>query len=266
MIVEALEYLVTPAEAWARQSGLLTESIGLRQRYLRCKKHWQPHYAQCRQQIQWALSADVHQNQKVLILGAGLGKDIPLDWLSQHFAQVTLVDGVFLWPLRWRVKRYANVHLVSQDITASYAKMLKGVSHVATPHWGLDKGYHWVISLNLMGQLSYLPLRWYEHLSKAQRLQLEQDFVQKHLHYLASFPQSKVLLIADEQWRLQEGEKLNLLDPWAGVSHCPPQHHWNWTVAPWGEISPQEKLESQVGIWQWQNPSSTTLRTPWKSL
>ena len=43
MFAEALEYLITPAEPWARKLGYLKESIAIRARPRRCRSDWAEH-------------------------------------------------------------------------------------------------------------------------------------------------------------------------------------------------------------------------------
>lgn len=263
MIWEALQYLMTPtALPYARPMGFLREAIATAARSRRCRQDWAAHYARCRA----VLMADAKactRHRKALILGAGTLNDIPLAELSALFDEVYLVDLVFLPAARKQARRFANVCLIEADVTESLHTFYRGCARVSAPkRWLDDAAIDWVVSLNLLTQLPYLPLAWLARrnlLDDAAEQALAQALLQAHLHYLQQF-EAAVTLIADREAQRvdRQGQCLHSFELWWGVTPLPVDECWRWTMAPNGELSHDFAQIHCVGVTRWPPARLTT--------
>lgn len=263
MIWEALQYLITPTRLpYVRPMGFLHEAIATAARSRRCWHDWAAHYARCRA----VLLADAKActgHRKALILGAGTLNDIPLAELSALFDEVCLVDLVFLPAARKQARPFTNVRLIEADVTESLHDIYQGNAKVSAPsRWLDDAAIDWVVSLNLLTQLPYLPLAWLAKrnlLDETAEHPLAQALLQAHLHYLQQF-QGAVTLIADHEAQRfdADGRCLHRVELWWGLSPLPAEESWTWTMAPKGELSRDFAQIHRVGVTRWPKPRPAT--------
>jgi hypothetical protein len=257
MIVEAWQWLTTPAIPQARRLGFLKESIAMQARFQRCRSAWQPHYHQCRQVIHEAM-AKARKQRILLILGAGLLEDIPLVEASGRFEQVWLVDMVFLRKARRLAAAFPNVRLIEADITESLTLLANGGDDVAIPRRWLDQPVDCVVSLNLLTQLPMAPVRSrLKRSSKVQDSRLEalgKALIEAHLAYLSRF--SGVRCLICDRWVEERHAYAGLvdeLDPAWQVALPATVREWDWTVIPFGESAdaPHHERIHRVGASIW---------------
>lgn len=256
MIWEVWQYLTTPSSKLARQMGFLYESIAMSARAKRCHNAWQPHYQHCQLAIQQAVST-CRSRRKVLLLGAGTLQDIPLDFLSEAFDQVLLVDLVISRNALKLLKPYPNVDYIEADVTESLPLLHAGILKVETPKaWLDDEALDLVVSLNLITQLPLLPVRWLTRkfqISDSQVDQLGQGLIKAHLDYLQRF-NAGVCLIADRVDREfnRQGEQLDEFDPWWGVKPPEASRIWQWEVVSFSESGTANQRQlNEVGVTYW---------------
>lgn len=223
MLYELYQNLTTPCPRPIKDMGYLRELIGMAARYRRCRTAWQPHLDHCKD---WIIQAMEGQRGRVVVLGSGLLYDVPLKALSEHFDDVVLVDILHMPGVRKAVRRFANVTLMTRDITG----FIETQSLPERPDMPLE-GADLVISLNVLSQLAVLP-RAYAHLDRAACRAL----MQTHLDALAQ-ASGRVCLITEVEQRLcLGGEVIEKEQPLAGVvipdALKARATGWDWNFAP----------------------------------
>ena len=239
MFAELWQYVwLRPKLPYVKAMGFAKESIAMQSRAKRCAQQWQSHYQHC----QRAITDFVQQqssHQHIMVMGAGSTQDIPLEYLSQTYQKVTLVDLVFLPAARKRCRAWENIELLEYDVTQSLHGIWLGSNEVKPPNQSMiSADIDAVISLNLVTQLPLLPLKWlraHYSLSDAESEVLAQSLIQNHLNFLRRC--RSALLIADVLGQsLEDGKVVDEYDPWWGIDvpHSPSQ--WTWEIIPDGEV------------------------------
>ena len=251
MLVDLLEYLITPCSWQARSIGFLTSSLQVQARYRRCRRAWQPHLDRTRRVI-LAAAESCAQRRKVAILGAGLLHDIPLRELSGMFREVVLVDIVFPWSSRLTAARYRNVRCLATDLTGTIDALIHAArdSTLPLPHsaptlFQNDSALDLTVSVNLLSQLPVIPTRYLTRKrARATRneatLQTWSRHLQDaHLAYLQSLP-GLITLITDIEGtrRTRNGTIVERWDNLHGLEMPPPNETWEWALAPAPESDP----------------------------
>lgn len=264
MILEWLEYAITPCSAIARTMGFLKSSIEVRARYRRCHSAWQAHLDRTRDSI---LEAAVLSKgrRKAVLFGAGLVHDIPLRELSGMFEEVVLVDIVHTLSSRLQTAAYTNVSRISADVTETVDKLptLARTGGKLPTHlpklFLLDERVDFTVSVNLLSQLGWVP-RWYlkrSH-SKPAIEQFQRHLIEAHLEYLRIIP-GHTALITDYQWQtLPTAEAQNRLgltasEPWdvlQGHGLPSPDRTWEWNIAPAPERDPDYDFVASVAFFR----------------
>lgn len=249
MLQEAITWCRARALWEARKLGFVSEAVALEARYKRCRADWQPHLENSRGFIAKSLSS-CERKRKAVLFGAGLCLDIPLDVMASSFEQVMLVDVVCLPAMRKRVRSYPNVEFVLHDVTEVLMHLAREENSVAVNHMRehqpdsflTDDRIDWVGSINLLSQLSLLPMRQLqgrgERLDETTINELGLILMRRHLHYLQSFQARHVLIYDAEQWlenSAGEREELVKLDEWLAVDSAE-KNEWIWRLAPKGEL------------------------------
>jgi len=248
MLIEAVEWLLTPCPVTARRMGHLAESIAIRARARRCRAAWAPHLGRCREALRASVDG-CRQRRIALLLGSGPLLDLPLAELSQRFEAVWLVDLVHPLAARWKARRYGNVRLIEHDVTECLGDLVGGqppdLDRLAgrVPSRFLDEPrIDWVASLNLLSQLPNLPGRWLREHQPALAAGQIRDFTTalmgNHLAYLSRF-EAPVCLISDlEQVTLAaDGSEAQRADLTPLLSDWRARTEWLWEVAPPGELA-----------------------------
>lgn len=257
MLLEWFEWLFTQGAPHARRMGYSYEAIAMQARLSRCSAAWQSHLQHSQQ---WITDC-VQQQSKggaVLVLGSGLGADLPMATLIDHFDQVYLVDMVHVRRVRRQWANHKQVQLIEADITGSLAALAHGQLTVTQPtRWLEDTSIRCVISANILGQLPVLPLAWlvrhYPQISEAQRIDWAQQVVAQHWQYLQAFRQvgAQVCLIADQYWQWHSSHGCVTEDACWGVELPAAHRQWLWEIAPKGELHALKQQMNQVGAWCW---------------
>jgi hypothetical protein len=226
MILELLEWCITPASMRARTSGLLAEQIAIRHRSLRCRRHWQPHLESCRSFLQRNLSSGNH----VAILGSGHLRDINLRHLKKQFSRISLVDVAHPLEVRFiALLSKGRIRLISGDLSSAL--------HLREPSSAifLEKNLRdsledadTLVSSCLLTQLA-LPCskRWSGRFSDADIAQTAQRIGQVHLDLLGDA--KRAVLISDSAQRYGNDHWVPLLP---GLDLPSPSEKWIWDIAP----------------------------------
>ncbi len=252
MLVDLLEYLITPCSWQARSVGFLTSSLQVQARYRRCRRAWQPHLDRTRSVILDAAQSCA-QRRKVVILGAGLLHDIPLRELSALFREVVLVDLVFPWSSRLTAARFRNVRCLATDITGTIDALAEAardpalpLPHSAPTLFQNDPDLDLTVSVNLLSQLPFIPKRYLQRKSfrparsEASLQTWSRHLQDAHLAYLQSLP-GHITLITDIAGtrHTRDGAIVERWDNLHGLELPTPSATWEWPLAPAPESDPE---------------------------
>ena len=210
MILELLEWAVTPCPWFARTNGFLSAQIALRHRAKRCRAAWNGHLEACRKFVADTVGSRT-ADENLVILGSGHLNDFDLPFLQRRFRNITLVDAVHPIEIQVRARFSSDrLRLFTSDLSQPSAEIEDLVSSAS-----------WTISSCLLSQLprfSRLP---------------SPTLFDQHLALLRKSP--RAVLITDVAKRLGSG-------PWQSlIENHPPPHptsEWIWTIAPAGEAGP----------------------------
>jgi hypothetical protein len=256
MLAELIEYAITPCPRYARRMGYLFESIAIRARAARCSAAWAPHQERTRAIVRKALQR-CQQRRKAIVLGSGPLLDVPLAELSAAFGEVVLVDVVHPLGAGWRRRRFANVQLMTADVTG----VAEEVFRVARdPRATLprarptllcdDQDVDLVASVNLLSQLPYLPVEYLqrkgEHAADAIHT-FAHDVVAAHLDFLRRVPGVAALIADVEELTVDaKGKVVRRDDTLYGVPPPRGDEEWVWELAPRPEIHRQYSYHRRV--------------------
>lgn len=263
MLTELYTYLTTSCPQYVRHMDYLYEIIAMRGRSLRNRVAWQPHLDKSRNFILKS-AGKCRQKNRVVVLGAGLLLDVPLQELSSMFREVVLADIVILPEVRRAVKRYPNVKLMQHDVTGMaqelYERVQRGVHGLpkSTPGLPIMNGEaDLVVSLNILSQLWVMPRAY--ALKKLRGLSEEQvddwcgQIVSAHYDMLR-IQACAVCLVADHAFVKQDrtGAVINEGSSLYGHDLPVPEMSWDWDVEPIGEGSRFASKKLHVGAWHFE--------------
>lgn len=255
MILELLEYLLTPSSLAFRRVGYLQGQLGIKVRHRQCRRAWQSHLDRTKSAILQA-AGTCEQRRKCVILGSGRLLDVPLKQLSQSFREVILVDAVHPLKAYAIATWYRNVKLVRADVTGTANELTRVAKQAnkplprAVPNLFCDDPeIDFVASVNLMSQLAYLPGLFLE---KGRRTEAEiesysHDVLAAHLAYLHRLP-GVVTLITDFEKQVidHRGKVTERIDILHGV-HLPSSgDEWTWNHVPLGLLSRDYAYDRRV--------------------
>jgi len=226
MILELLEWCLTPASLRARTNGLLAEQISIRHRANRCRSSWQSHLQSCKSFLTRQLSSGNH----VAVLGSGHLRDIDLRHLKNNFSRITLIDVVH--PLEVQI-----LALFSSGRIGLCSSDLSGALHLRDPSLpiALEKklcrlleSADALVSSCLLTQLA-LPAShlWGKRFNSALVEAGVARIQQNHIELLESA--STAVLITDTAQRYGHHEWSPLLGE---VGLPTPAERWIWEIAP----------------------------------
>jgi hypothetical protein len=243
MLPELALYVLASTRRAHRKIGLLGKAVSLWSRAFRCKAAWNEHERHCHAAVMRSVEG-LKSRRTVAVLGSGLIRDVPLAALAAHFERVLLVDAVHLLPARMKARRFANVRLVTADLSGMVDWMTGIAPQPAVPFACLwdETGLDLVISANILSQIPIGLGDWLEkHPERAQAL--GPDFlsqsVSTHLAALYALP-CRSCLLTDIWYEERAPDKgaLKRHDLLHGIVLPKTDETWDWPVAPLGEESP----------------------------
>lgn len=259
MILEALEHLLTPCPAHIRALGYLSESVALGARCRRQRRAWAPHVAAARRFILDAAER-APRGGRVLVAGAGRLIEVPVRELSRRFAEVVLTDVIHPLPVRIAAWRHRAVRLWPLDVTGLlgplHAALTAGGALPVPPEAGSFDGpsFDLVVSCNLLSQLPLLPLDAIEArapaVDEAARDAFARALMRAHLRWLRRAGRTAALFTDLESlWLDRQGIVVERESSLRGITLPPPDHLWDWDIAPAGEQDRELALRHRVGGW-----------------
>jgi hypothetical protein len=238
MILEALEYLTTPCPKWARDMGYLRESIAIRHRARRCRPDWAQHQANTKSAI-LSVAQEMGHVPEIILLGAGLCLDIPINALSSLTERLTLVDAVRLRGLRLP----KNARYLCMDVEGSATALHAGERPSANPLNGFQ-GPGLIVSVNLLSQLPLIPCRW------ATEPALQQEILHRHVQSLRDHKGPSLLIADAMRWTLDQAGTVISQDNIAQAAGLPaPSQTWRWPLIPAHEAGAGPRIETDIGVW-----------------
>ena len=255
MFAEALKYLSNPCKSEFRKLGYLHEAIALEARYRRHYVQWDGHIQHCHELIELAV-AQCESHRKLIILGSGILAEIPLESLSQRFAAVVLVDVVHLHSVRKRIANLANVKLIEADICGLSTDVLKlnkrskSLPEPVAVIPSLDAEVDLIISANLLSQIYIGPLNAAvarSSFSDDVYISWCQTIINAHMQVLLDSGK-RVCLYSDvlHEEKNAKGDILHTEDVMFAVKLPDSAWHWEWSLAPLGEISRNYAVTADV--------------------
>jgi len=261
MFSNLFPFLTTTHPQYVRHMDYLDETKAMKKRSERNRAAWQPHLEETRR---FVLSAaeQCGSRKKVVVLGAGLLLDVPLQELSAMFEEVFLLDIVILPEVRRQVKTFENVKLIQHDVTNMaerlYKNVLQGIDGLpaAAPSVPvINENTSLVVSLNILSQLWVIPRAYVQ--SKIRGLGEEElndwcrQIVESHYRSLASLS-CPVCLVADHEFvkRDREGNVVSRGSTVYSLALPKPDTSWIWNIAPIGDD--QQFLSKELGVGAWR--------------
>lgn len=265
MILELLEYCLTPCSATARTMGFLLSTVQVQARHRRCKHSWASHLEETRRTILRVVRG-CQRRRKVVVLGGGLLHDIPLDALSRSFDQIVLADMVHTLPTRLAARRHPNVQCLAMDVTETAERLRRTVSPGSGSPRVLpesrpmrfvdDPELDLTLSVNLLSQIPHVPGRFLEGKVEDETLQaFLKHLMEAHLDYLCRLP-GHAVLITDVKVRHREkaGGRVEEWSALHGIELPPAERSWEWQLAPSPEIQPGIDVSTIVAAYtNWKN-------------
>jgi hypothetical protein len=232
LILEILEWAITPATWTSRRSGLLAAQIAIRHRRSRCASAWQPHLDSCKVFV--ALHTEHPPSDSsprhCVILGSGHLNDINLTFLQKNFSVITLVDAVHPIEVQLRsLFSFGRLRLFTSDISGILTAKAPPAGVKIDPHLvALVSSADWAISSCLLSQLLlHAPC------SNDDSRDIESIHAVYAAHLNLLRQARNAILITDTALRLDP-------DPtWHSLLHDfplpAPSATWIWLLAPPGE-------------------------------
>jgi hypothetical protein len=259
VILELLEYLTTPCSWTARKLGYLNGQLGIKVRHRQCRRAWKGHLERTKQVIRRAV-LDCRQRRKAVVLGSGLLLDVPLADLAASFDQVILVDVVHPLSVYLTTLRYRNVKLVRADVTETSVELAEAAKdprqplpHAEPQLFCDDPLVDYVVSVNLLSQLPYVPAYYLEKKSRpeAEVDAYARDLIESHLDYLRRLPGVVTLITDVEKLKVNRaGEVVERFDILYGASLPERTEEWTWEHVPLNHLSPEFAYHRRVCVVQ----------------
>ncbi|MBB5087585.1 hypothetical protein HNR56_002284 [Roseospira marina] len=256
MIVEWIRHRLTPAPRSLRQMGYLRELIATDARRRRNRRAWAPHL-RATHHIILDRAVRLDRWDTVVVIGAGLASDVPLEPLALLFRRVVLVDLLFMPSVRVSGLRMGPVELMPCDVTGvvEAVRTLPRGAALPTPNAAIPaiESADLVVSCNVLSQLPLLPCRWLERQHGRAPEELEafrRALVADHLRALAAVP-CPVCLVTDTERQEMTGDRPTAAeDLLHGVEPEVDGPAWWWRIAPRPEESWRHDVRHRVvGGW-----------------
>lgn len=247
MILELMEYLLTPCSWASRKLGYLQGQLGIKVRHRQCRRAWS-HHLQRTQAVIRSTALECAQRRKAVILGSGLLLDVPLADLAQTFREVILVDVVHPLKAYAVAAWYGNVRLVQADVsgTADLLSRIGRNSGMALPRampqlFCDDPEIDYVASVNLLSQIPYIPSLWLAYDESRTETEIDtycRSLIESHLDYLNRLPGTVTLITDIEKIQVDaDGHEVDRFDILYGVRLSRVDETWTWDHVPLNHLS-----------------------------
>lgn len=251
MIIEAFTWAFSKAVKGARQAGLVQEVAAIAGKYQRNTKAWQPHLEQTRAAITIAIKK-ADPAEPILILGSGLGLDLPLQALNSHPAGALLFDAVKPPQLAAKLKQYPNIKFELRDVTGLLEEFYNNYSDRKIIPPGFAPlpltGFSLAISVNMLSQI---PLSFAKSPPEDDtEICLMAAIQQAHIMTLKAMDCNTLLISDHERHVGKDGDTEVITTVAPPLWPCNPEHEWDWHIAPKGENRNGLTTTLKVGVWE----------------
>lgn len=259
MLIEMLEYRLTPDGPFSRDYDYLAQSVSLGARYRRQKKAWAPHVENCRRFILDAM-AQAPAGGSALVLGSGRLIEIPLAALAEHFGEVVLLDMTQPLIVRRLARRFSNVRWEIGDATGALAALSATLTNggplpdpAQAPPLSARR-YDFALSANLASQLPLLPDEAIERrrpdIDDKTRQAFGRALIENHFRRLrATADVAAIYTDVESRWTDAAGREAERDDTTWGAVLPPPDRRWEWLIAPAPEAEKLYDLRHHVAAW-----------------
>jgi hypothetical protein len=262
MLAELIRYARLRCPRYARRLGLAREHVAITFRHRRLRKDWAPHLEASKAVITEAIDRCVNR-RRALVIGAGDGRDVPVDELAARFDQVVLCDVVVGPELRGFARKHPGQVLVAEwDATGALEALASGLNTLSTAavetlfregEPGQPPGGEpdLVVSANCISQLGTVPASAYDPGDdEGFASRCAEAAAQRHLLWLSARTGVRVLI--GDMARLDVApdgsvEKREEVPGMKGLRA--PDHTWLWRLAPIPEFSREFSRVHEVGAW-----------------
>ncbi len=263
MLAELLRYFTLRCPPWARLLGMAQEHVAITYRHRRTAQAWTPHLDASKAAILEGAER-CRERRRVLVLGAGDCRDVPLAELAARFDEVILTDVVLGPELRRLAKRsVGKIRAEVWDATGVLAELARGW-RTLTPAQaealfakgdpGLPPGGEpdLIVSANCISQLGVVPMDRFPGADEDGKLQDRCGAIaaRRHIQWLGARPGVRVLL--GDRARLDlaaDGRELKR-ERMPGMDGLrKPDRAWQWQLAPIPEWSAEFHRVHEVGAW-----------------
>jgi hypothetical protein len=264
MIAEFIQWSRSRCAPGARTLGYAGQSAALYARRKRCAVHWNYHEQQSREIILECAGQSRRKNS-ILIFGAGLAHELPLQNLSSIFREVHLVDIVIHPTLKKACRQFRNIHIHCLDCMniVQHLDLWKPEHELPQPQAVLPDLADipdMIISSNILSQLHLLPIEYIHKkmpwISSEELNSYGLIIMQEHLRLLESKLAPLTLLISDRAYRecpVQSTKAAQtVLSVPSGLITAPLLDQWIWQLAPAPEVSPHYSVELMMGAWLYE--------------
>jgi hypothetical protein len=248
MILEALNFAATYPLTPRRRQQEIASSVSLWARSRRALRQWRPHEEACYQEVA-AIVATLPNTRAVAVLGSGLLRDVPISLLSKEFDRVYLYDLQHLASVRiWaRLSGLANLDFQTRDLSGvEQLKEKPGAQPRPLNYLNDIPELDLVISANLLSQIG-VGIGRMVAMDAMLPPQAAERLIAAHVEGLQRL-NCPSLLLTDQSYEVidKAGKVLERDDLMKGVALPPASAEWSWTVAPYGELSPDYQAVHQV--------------------
>jgi hypothetical protein len=266
MLIEILEYRLTPDGPLSRDYDYLAQAVSLGSRYRRQRKAWAPHVENCRRFILDAMT-QARKGGRALVLGSGRLIEIPLAELAGYFSEVVLLDMAQPMITRRLARRFPNVRLVADDATGVLRALSAALNNggplpdpsAAEPLLAGER-FDFALSANLMSQLPLLPDEAVERrrpdVDDKTRQAFGRGLIEQHVRRLQESAEVAALYTDIYNcWIDAAGREVERNPTTWGAALPAPDVIWEWLIAPAPE---EEKLfDRRHVVAGWRNPART---------
>jgi hypothetical protein len=250
MLIEILEYRLTPDGPLSRDYDYLAQAVSLGSRYRRQRKAWAPHVENCRRFTLDAMTR-ARRGGRALVLGSGRLIEVPLAELAAYFSEVTLLDMAQPMITRRLARRFPNVRLVADDATGvlrALSAALNGDGPLPDPTAAepllAGERFDFALSANLMSQLPLLPDEAVERrrpdVDDKARQAFGRGLIEQHVRRLQESAEVAALYTDIYNcWIDAAGHEAERNPTTWGAALPTPDVIWEWLIAPAPE---EEKL------------------------
>lgn len=181
---------------------------GFINRHIHQEGGWKPHQERCRKLIMQAV--DIYRPERITVLGSGWLLELPLAEMMERAGEIILIDIIHPPDVHDQTKGLEKIKLIEEDVTGglieevwnkagrrNFLNKLPSLEDIVIPDYSPLEEPGLILSLNLLTQLEYLPLKLLKAKTKAAEPEFNhfREEVQKsHLRFLMQHPS---LLITD---------------------------------------------------------------------